>query len=205
VIPPLLTALVSQRVVVDAKTAERRDALDQRWASFLQACGFAAIAMPNVPGLVDAFLSAIKPAAILLTGGNDLAQLGGDAPERDETETALIQKALALGIPLVGVCRGMQMIQSYFGVQLEAVSGHVMARQTITYEGRAREVNSYHRFGASTSAPELAICATASDGVVKAVCAPGRLVFGLMWHPERENPFRHEDISLIKDALRGRL
>ncbi len=201
----LPVVFVSQRVVVDAVTGERRDALDQRWPPFLGACGFLAVPVPNVPTRVATYLDEMRPSAVMLTGGNDLAVLGGDAPERDATEQELIAQCLARKTPLAGVCRGMQMIQSRFGVRLEPVSGHVAVRQTILFEGAPREVNSYHRFGTRQSVPGLAVCGKAADGIVKAVRASDNAMFGIMWHPEREAPFRAEDIELISAALRGEL
>ena len=49
---------------------------------------------------------------MVLTGGNDLAALGGDAPERDATENALLDAAESRRLPVIGVCRGMQVIQA---------------------------------------------------------------------------------------------
>lgn len=197
--------LVSQRMITDAKTGERRDALDQRWALFLAQCGLVQAAMPNAPALVEDAFATFNPSAVLLTGGNDVVSLGGDAPERDETERRLIAVAMAENIPLVGICRGMQMIQAHFGVPLVSVAGHVGARQTISYEGKPRIVNSYHNFGAFESVPELEVCGRADDGVIKAVRVPGRPIFGLMWHPERETPFLQDDIELMTQALKGQL
>lgn len=50
----------------------------------------------------------LKPAGIVFTGGNSLTKYGGDAPERDETEYAMLKLALQYNIPVygfVGECR----------------------------------------------------------------------------------------------------
>lgn len=187
--------------MLDPRSGERRDALDQRWGAFLLQCGALPIAVPNLPDLVDSIFDALAPGGVLLTGGGDLASLGGTCPERDHVEHRLITRALAARLPLIGVCRGMQMIQSHFGVPLERVNGHVTQHMAITFEGRSETVNSYHRFGARATRPPLVACAHASDGVVKAVRARAHKILGIMWHPERESPFRAQDIALFKEAL----
>jgi N5-(cytidine 5'-diphosphoramidyl)-L-glutamine hydrolase len=193
--------VLSQRVVTDPKTGERRDALDQRWAGLLAAAGFLALPIPNRPQGVVQFLEKTRPRGILLTGGNDLASLGGDAPERDESENLLIAHALKTALPLLGVCRGMQMIQAHFGVKLERVTGHVAPQQSIEFEGRSIAVNSYHAWGSKESAQGLTVCGRAADGVVKAVRS-GPLL-GIMWHPERIVPPRLEDIALLQEFFRS--
>lgn len=189
---------VTQRVSVDPRTAERRDALDQRWPAFLHEAGYLALPVPNDEAILPAFLDDIRPAGVLLTGGNDLASLGGDAPERDAVEHALIRYALAHDMPLLGVCRGMQMIQAHYGVTCQRVEGHVAACQSIQFEEQRIAVNSYHGFGTSQTAPGLTICGRADDGTVKAVRADGARVLGVMWHPERIDPVRPDDLTLFR-------
>lgn len=190
--------LVTQRVVTDPNTGERRDALDQHWAALLAHAGFVGIAMPNNQNLVETFLRELKPAGILLTGGNDLAAYGGDAPERDAAESKLLGVAIEEKVPLLGVCRGMQVIQHHFGIPLHRVDGHVQKSQTIDYRGEQIAVNSYHNFGATESCGELTVYGRSSDGVVKAVAVKDLPIRGIMWHPERLSPFRDEDIALLR-------
>ena len=193
------TILVTQRVAVDPVTGERRDALDQRWPLFLQAAGMLPIAVPNGPGFSAHFFEKLRPDGILLTGGNDLANFGGDAPDRDEMEESLIAFARTRRLPLMGVCRGMQMIQKSFGVTLHRVEGHVMPHQIIEFDDRPVAVNSYHRFGTYETAEALSVCGRAKDGVIKAVRAKNEPILGIMWHPERIAPPRAEDIALFRD------
>ena len=193
-----MTIAVSQRVVVDPRSGERRDALDQRWPRFLRQAGYLAVAIPNSPDILPAFLNAIRPQGILLTGGDDLLSFGGTCAERDATEIALMTYAHQKDLPLLGVCRGMQMIQEKCGVRLHRVEGHVAAAQAIQFEGCEIEVNSYHNYGSRDSVPGLEVCGRSGDGVVKAVRAAGGRVLGIMWHPERIEPPRQDDILLFR-------
>lgn len=192
---------ITQRVVVHAAYAERRDALDQRWASFLGACGLTAVALPNHVDQACALASSLPLRGVLFTGGNDLCEYGGDAPERDETESALYRFAIERDLPLVGVCRGMQVIQHLNGVRLERVEGHVTARHRVRIDGVPVDRNSYHRFGARTTSASLAVWATADDGVIEAVRQRDRRVTAIMWHPERASAWLSDDIALFKEAF----
>lgn len=189
---------VTQRVAVVPEYGERRDCLDQAWPRFMAACGLLPLPLPNVVDVALAMCGSAEMAGLLLTGGNDLAALGGDAPERDTTEYALLDAAEARGWPVIGVCRGMQLIQQRCAIPLTRVEGHVVRRQSIDIDGNATEVNSYHTFAARESRPPLEVWARAHDGVVKAVRHSALPVTGIMWHPERNTPFEARDIALFR-------
>lgn len=196
---------VSQRVDVIAGRNERRDALDQRWTGFLDACGLLPVAMPNAasPTLAAAWLEAVAPAGILLTGGNDLTVYGGDAPERDTVETLLIEHAVIQRIPLLAVCRGLQMLMHHFGLRLERVTGHAGTHHPVALEdGRADVVNSYHNWGFQSVPPGFTAWATAPDGVVEAVRHDTLPLLGMLWHPERNVPYRAVDLDLVHRHFR---
>jgi putative glutamine amidotransferase len=192
---------ITQRVAVVPGYGERRDCLDQAWPRFLAACGLLPLAMPNVAQVALAMLRDANVTGLVLTGGNDLAALGGDAPERDATENALLDAAEARGLPVLAVCRGMQLLQQRCAIPLLRVEGHVTPRQNIRIDGQPAEVNSYHRFAASESRPPLDVWAVAADGVVKAVRHSARPITGIMWHPERNTPFAAADVSLFRRAF----
>ncbi|MBM3531931.1 MAG: hypothetical protein FJX60_02705 [Alphaproteobacteria bacterium] len=188
---------VSQRVDTVPCRGERRDALDQSWTSLLAACDLLALPMPNHPDVAAAMFSD-GPVGLLLTGGNDLARYGGDAPERDETERRLLSIARERGLPVMGVCRGMQVIQDVFDVPLKRIEGHVAIRHRLTGPGGGVEVNSFHGFGAAGSVPELEVTARAPDGIVEAIRHVREPIIGQMWHPERETPYDAADVARIR-------
>jgi putative glutamine amidotransferase len=189
------TVAVTQRVAVDPAHGARRDCLDQVWIKFLLECGLLPIPIPNSVDVALAICANVS--GIVLTGGNDLTAYGGDAPERDETEAALLDLAEKRDLPVLGVCRGMQVIQHRFGTRLQKVQGHVAARQRISIGGKSVEVNSYHHFGAMDVHAPLTTWAIADDGVIKGVRHADRRMLGLMWHPERREPFAEDDITLF--------
>ncbi|MBM3976600.1 MAG: gamma-glutamyl-gamma-aminobutyrate hydrolase [Planctomycetes bacterium] len=197
------TVLVSQRVEIAAPSGERRDALAQDWHAFLARCGLAPILVPNHAGNARALLGA-PHCGVLLTGGNDLASLGGDAPERDEVERLLVEHALAARLPVLGVCRGMQFLVDRCGGALQPVDGHVTQQQWIEVDGRRELVNSYHRYGCRAVPPELEVWARADDGVVEAVRHRALPLVGIMWHPERFASPRAADVELFRRVFGAR-
>lgn len=190
---------ITQRVEWIEPIRERRDALSQEWAALAETCGFLPLLLPNRLETVRRMAEELPPDGILLTGGNDLAAYGGDAPDRDETEEFLIHLSMGGRIPLLSVCRGTQMLLHHFGTPLQKIEGHVRTEHPLS---NGDTVNSFHGWGALECRPPLEAAARSGDGVVEAIrhldCP---WIQGVMWHPERYHPFRERDITWIKEAL----
>ena len=196
--------LFTQRVEIIESYGERRDCADQRIGEFIASCGFLPMALPNHPHRAEEIVQAIKPAGIVLTGGNSLVKYGGNAPERDATDQRLIKLAVEEGIPLYGFCRGMQSIMDYFGNELAEVSGHVSVRHKVMGEETSQEVNSYHNQGClNLASEELEALLQTSDGVIEKVRHRSLPIIGTMWHPEREQIFSDTDMAMVRDLFGG--
>lgn len=189
--------LVSQRVEVAGPHGERRDALAQDWPRFLAAAGLLAVAVPNDLAAAKAISAELPWSGLLLTGGNDLVSLGGDAAERDAVESWLLEEALRFDRPVLGVCRGMQVLLQRFGARLGPVSGHVGHAHSIECSGGERSVNSFHRYGCTSVPGQLETWAQAPDGVVEGIRHRALPLVGIMWHPERLDPAHAEDLTLF--------
>ena len=193
---------ITQRVAVIEEYAERRDCLDQRWTDFFYAAEFTLVPLPNRPNVAVDMVEQLALAGIVLTGGNNIVKYGGDAPERDETERLLLEKSLEKKIPLLGVCRGMQVIQDYFSVPLQKISGHVCVEQEIVIDGQREKVNSFHDYGAYENRSPLETWAKSDDGIIKAIRHSAMPVKGVMWHPERFPVFRDEDVLMVQSLFK---
>lgn len=191
----------TQRVEIVESYQERRDCADQNIPRFLEACGYLPVPVPNVISDLEMFVEAVSPAGILLTGGNSLNRYGGTAPERDKTDYRLIEIALRKNIPLYGFCRGMQSVLDYFGCELENVQGHVAVWHDVDGEWGNLEVNSFHNQACKKLKNPLQIMARTEDGVIEAAAYPEKNMVVTMWHPEREEPFREEDIQRVRDLF----
>ncbi|MDR0362647.1 MAG: gamma-glutamyl-gamma-aminobutyrate hydrolase family protein [Planctomycetota bacterium] len=195
---------ISMRGAV-ADYGERRDALASQWCVFLGTTLPGCVVVP-IPNMADAarlgtMTDELGLDALILSGGEDW----GVYPARDATEQWLFDWASGRGHPVLGVCRGAQVINRLLGGALEPVDGHIAKRHPVRFaDGSETEVNSYHGKGVVPGglAPPLSTIAEARDGSVEAFDWPGRRVLGLMWHPEREDAVRARDQAFM-NALFG--
>lgn len=205
---------LTQRVVVVESRGERRDALDQAWTECLAAMGYLPVPLPNSIACLERLVDALGLDGFVLTGGNDLGHLPGardPAPERDALEHRLIDLAAARSLPLLGVCRGFQMLVTHHGGALAPVKRHAgtthsivsRAHPSVPLSDRAT-VNSFHDFGVREDfvGDALRILATAPDGTVEAVAHRELPQWGVLWHPERA-PRDHRDAELFQALFEG--
>lgn len=205
---------ISQRVERIENYNESRDCLDQRWAKLALAIDFLPIPLPNLSiQYVPILLDTLQLDAIVVSGGNSIALEGhpisGAAPERDAFETCLVNEAIERNIPLLGVCRGMQLINVTLGGQLQVVEGHVACRHPVHKIDPASDirfpskVNSFHNYGIAENdlAENLIALLRDDSGYIEAFQHKYAAATGIMWHPEREEPFDILDLNLIAEVL----
>ena len=202
----VLKVAVSQRVDAYPDRGERRDALDQRLCQWLVEVGCIPVPVPNTlsAGEWQSWLHAVKPDAVLLSGGNDI----GEAPERDNTERSLLAYARDRALPVLGICRGMQMMTVWAGGNLEPVSGHVRTRHRLQATANTGEwpdeVNSFHNFSLAECPGGFVVTARAEDGAIEAMRHATLPWEGWMWHPEREPQFNPTDVVRLRALLDSR-
>jgi N5-(cytidine 5'-diphosphoramidyl)-L-glutamine hydrolase len=195
---------ITQRVDYVSGRDELRDALDQRLVDWVRQAGLIPVAVPNTllgddcsSGVVlEDWLRAVKPNALFLSGGNDI----GDFPSRDATESCLLSWAETNRVPVLGICRGMQMMAVWAGDCLKVVEGHVCTRHVIQ-GGVTGEVNSYHNFSLARCPKGFEILARSDDGEIEAIRHTILPWEGWMWHPEREANFSSHDTDRLKELF----
>lgn len=147
--------------------------------------------------------------AVVLVGGGDVdpAQFGsaaaGDAvdPERDRFEVALVLASRDRRIPLLGVCRGAQVLNVALGGSLREVAGHRQEAllgepsHRVVFAPGSRlaglvarpeaAVNSFHRWAVDRLGEGLAATAQSTDAVIEGVeSTTGWWAVGVQWHAE---------------------
>ena len=197
---------VSQRVDNYPDYYERRDAIDQKLNSFLHLSGLHPLPVPNCLSVshdknkrketVLNWLKQVGIQAIVLSGGNNI----GNYPERDETENWLLDYAEKLQLPVLGICRGMQVMGVRSDGKLTEVSGHVRTKHKVTGV-LSGIMNSYHNFCFTTCPSDYEMLAISTDGCVEAIRHRMLPWEGWMWHPERYNKFKDIDIERVKTIL----
>ncbi len=193
--------LITQRVITVESYNERRDCLDQNWNKFIFECGFIPFICPNNLIIVKSLLKKIEVSGIILSGGNNLTKYDGKASERDKLENYLIEYSIKKHVPLVGVCRGMQVILDYFNINLVNVRNHIKTTHNLYYKNSRMIVNSFHSLGAYETNNEIYVECRAEDGVLEKIRHSTYNIHGIMWHPERNAPFNDNDIDFFKEIL----
>lgn len=196
--------------------------IDEAYVDRIHAAEGIPMMLPHVrPGTEECVVAKID--ALLLTGGDDIdpscyeesdkGSCRNVDPGADQREIALLNAAVERGIPVLGTCRGMQLINVAFGGTLN---------QRITLEGRAdhgprptllddilalrhpveivpgsrlasilgsetREVNTTHHQGVARLAQGFKVVARAPDGTVEGIETedPEKYIIGVQWHPEK--------------------
>ncbi|MGW8886911.1 gamma-glutamyl-gamma-aminobutyrate hydrolase family protein [Streptomyces sp. NPDC055749] len=186
--------------------------LPAAYPRLVQRCGALAVLLPpdaparaastvaRLDGLVIAGGADVEPG---LYGAERDARTGPAARERDAWELALLRAALESGTPVLGICRGMQLLNvALGGTLIQHIDGHtgppgttgVLGEHTVKpvpgtrYASVVTEesaVPTYHHQAVDRLAPGLVVSAYAADGTVEAVELPGeQWVLGVQWHPE---------------------
>ena len=146
--------------------------------------------------------------ALLLPGGGDIEpwRYGQEntasrdlEPERDHAELELIHRFLSAGKPILGVCRGMQLLNVYFGGTLaQDISGHsqvdgadrLHSVRTVpslfqSFAGETALLNSAHHQAVDRPGTDLLPVQWSDDGIIEGMLHRTLPIWAVQWHPER--------------------
>jgi putative glutamine amidotransferase len=165
----------------------------------------------HLPQHVDPAAYAGRLDGLLLSGGADVApdqygappspEIGPVEPARDEAERGLIDLAMADGLPVLGICRGLQILNVWAGgtlhqhvpdharydlppdEQFDEVTVTPTSRLGLMY-GPTCRVNSLHHQTVDRVADGWIVTARSADGTIEALEWPGHDVIAVQWHPE---------------------
>lgn len=195
------------------------------------AAGGTPVLLPPVEGWEAAHLSQLD--GLIVAGGADIdpdrygaereAATGPARPERDESEWALIDNAFQVGLPILAVCRGMQLLNVVLGGTLHqhlpdrtGTDDHLPepgtfgpVAVTVATGGRLAgivgervEVRCHHHQAVDRLGDDLTAVAWAADGTVEAIEVDADVfALGVQWHPEEDGVDRRLFEALVGEAM----
>ena len=181
---------ITMRMTTAQGYAEQRDVIASDWSDYMLAAfpDSQFVFIPNIEEKVIRYIEDLNINVVILSGGDDI----GVYPKRDYTETLILKHALNNKIPIIAICRGMQLVHTYFGGNLKTgneyfTNLHRATRHSVEMEGTARIVNSFHtnKIVEKSIAECFEIYARCKDdNTVEGIQTKG--ILAMMWHPERE-------------------
>ena len=211
-----MSRLVAATATRRSDDGRERIALNTAYVRALSRAGLVpVIVAPTLdPGCAVQILAAVS--GLVLTGGEDVdparyraaphPKLGEIDPQRDAVELALIAGARQRGLPILAICRGIQILNVALGGTLyqdlsserpgpldhaDARARHGLAVEPgslleRTLRARTASVNSRHHQAIRDLAPALRATARADDGLIEGVETVDRApwTLGVQWHPE---------------------
>ncbi|NOQ29639.1 MAG: gamma-glutamyl-gamma-aminobutyrate hydrolase family protein [Helicobacteraceae bacterium] len=203
---------ITQRLVENSSYYEIRESLDIKYCKLVDVCQLLPIVLPYEVDFINYF-DDIGIDGVILTGGNDLdvCNINELSKKRDDFEKKLLEYCIVKEIPIFGICRGMQIIASFFGSTFKMIDGEVNKKEKIMVNSDSQYssnlykidyVNSYHNFEIDQISDDFIVVATNKNSVIKAIEHKKYKIFAQMWHSEREKVFDINQINLIKEFFR---
>lgn len=184
---------------------EPRDTIAHDWSKYMTQAfpDSKYLFVPNTGELAVEYIKKWHINVLIISGGDDV----GITPLRDKSETALLKYAIENGMPVIAVCRGLQLVHSFFGGKLlngdnAFIKKHRATEHEVYYEDSIKVVNSYHNNYVDENtltkdAKVLARCK--SDNSVEAFELKN--ILALMWHPERDKAVNDWNKLLIEQFV----
>jgi len=221
--------IITQRHAPD-RHGSPTDSLENAYVECFSALGFTVFPIPTTIPHPDRFVSALDPVAIVLSGGGDVAPdlYGGQAVagqslsvDRDRLEFQLLDFAVRERVPVLGICRGMQMINVYYGGSLDSTklsAAHnaedLLSPHQIMFEDSTLlenfpegcQVNSYHCQSVPLNLLGQGLACFACHGnlpLAEGIRHQKLPIAGIQWHPERSAELTPLD-RLLLGAFRDR-
>ncbi len=203
---------ISQRLLENESYFEIREALSIEWgALFAKNTLFKGLC--PLPLSVKIPFKTYAPflSGVILSGGNDLSLFNESllSKMRDEYEMSVIKECIRLKMPLLGVCRGAQIIAHFFKSELKKCEKHTKEHLIIKLNEPYKKVlvNSFHNYAIFKLGKDLNPLFKSEDESIEAFKHKNLPIFALLWHIERahglaEKSILKEWLSAVKDYER---
>tara|TARA_Y100000748_G_scaffold80044_1_gene66021 strand:+ start:2391 stop:3059 length:669 start_codon:yes stop_codon:yes gene_type:complete len=218
--------LITQRIGKD-KYGEYYDYLESSYIKYFNQYDINPIILPNSISDVIKFYKNNKCTRIIMTGGDDISQslydkkynkINANYYQRDLNEKTLINYAVKRKIPLLGICRGFQIINVCLGGKLtrdltKIIQSSKTKKHKVIFTNqfakeinkKSVQVNSFHNQGVTHKqlASDLVALGFSDDGNLVEIYKHNQLpIIGIQWHPERKNFSENFDKYIFKLFLK---
>lgn len=189
------------------------DALERSYVKYFNGLGLSSVIIPNEIDQIDNLLNDLNLRGVVLSGGGDISSkyqnkllthdMVDSQFDRDIVEDTVLKWTIKNRVPVLGICRGMQMINAFFGGKLttdlknstigvnhagvehmvKIVDNRFCPMQTI-------KVNSFHNHGVvldGLGSSLLPLAVTLDGLLVEGLHHPDFLIVAVQWHPERKD------------------
>lgn len=218
----MIHAIITQRESL-TPYGGRMDSLEQEYAEYFKQFNVCLFPMSGFTDDVEEVANSIPWELLVLTGGGllepcayEYATQGYEQPHRDRVESELLKLALERRVPVLGICRGLQKINVYFGGKIQTSQPFRELRPVrknhtveLTEGGEKFFVNHYHGDGIFQQTLGQGLYPIAVDQEaenIEAVKHEQYKLLAVQWHPERSDIsaeadawFRKQFLELIKE------
>tara|TARA_B110000459_G_scaffold53622_1_gene59799 strand:+ start:597 stop:1205 length:609 start_codon:yes stop_codon:yes gene_type:complete len=179
------------------------DFIDHYWLNYFEKKNINYYLVPNNKKLSKKKIEEIN--LLIIPGGNDVSNSLNTSKIRNSIEINLIKICFKKKIPILGICRGAQLLNKSFGGKIKKVKKHMRTRHNIFFINKEivkkelLSVNSFHNDGIKKNdlSKVFKMLASDKDENVEMFISKDKKIIGTMWHPEREKNTQLLD-NLIK-------
>ena len=196
------------------------DSLEAEYVKFFSNLGFNVIPVSNFNEKPRNYFDVLECDCLVLSGGGMLFPEAYvekiECPRqlhREFVERELIEEAIKRNISIIGICHGMQVLNSFFGgkmISIKNLESHKVGKEHHIYSLKTRDkfvVNSYHDYAVyrNTLGRELLPLFVSSEGfIVEMFQHERKNIIGIQWHPERmstNTAEKNSPMKIVKEFL----
>ena len=186
--------LISQKFFLD-KHKQLNWSLENNWYKYLNKKKINLIPL-NEHDVNNQKLLSLKPQGIIISGGNNLYDFEKTKENliRDRFELKMIKFAIRNKVPILGICKGFQLIAKFFKSRIVKITRHInvthklkISKKICGVKIKTLKVNSYHNYAIKNLPKIFDLIVRHTDQTIEIAKSQKFKILCLMFHPERKN------------------